>query len=121
MSFGSGAACGHDACSEQCNVRYVGPTTSIRDHHIMHAARGATHVWSAAIVSGLAVVLTGAIAYSAVEAKPVVNDAGNAATELRLLNRRIDHLEKSIAELSAKCVPPKTVSSPVSTTSTKEE
>jgi len=63
-----GSTCGHSGCDSACRVRYVGPVTNIRDHHIIHAARGVAHVWTAAIVAGLAVVLTGAIAYTAVQA-----------------------------------------------------
>jgi hypothetical protein len=62
------APCGHTGCSRMCNVRYVGPTSHLRDHHILHAARGVSHIWSAAIITGFAIVLTGAIAFQAVQA-----------------------------------------------------
>jgi len=95
--------CGHYGCTGgTCNVRYVGPTTHMRDHHIVHAARGASNVWTAAIVAGLAVVLTGAIAYTALGAdyhQPVVKDMSG---EFRLINQRLDRLEDILGKLMAK-------------------
>lgn len=99
--LGSFSVCGHSGCNRSCNVRYVGPVSHIRDHHVLHAARGVTHVWSAAVVSGLAVVLTGAIAYSGVEARTAkVNEnmlRASATREdmVRIMNR-LEVLEKQI-------------------------
>lgn len=90
---GPGSSCGHSGCEDVCRVRYVGPTSHPRDHHAQEAAHGAKHVWTAAIVAGLAVVLTGAIAYSAVEAQtPQVN--------LNALNRRLEKIEQAVQNIS---------------------
>ena len=99
-----GSTCGHSSCGPGgCKVRYCGPTTSIRDHHIMHAANGVTHVWAAAIVTGLAIVLTGAIAYSSVEASGT--GSGDVSNEI-LLMQRIDALEQALVDMKASCTAP---------------
>ena len=101
-----GSMCGHSACNTVCRVRYAGPTTHMRDHQIVHAARGVAHVWSAAIVAGLAVVLTGAIAYTAVDAASTTSDVSNATLldELQDLNLRIDRLEGTIKGMNTPVV-----------------
>lgn len=79
-----------------CKVRFVGPTSSMRDHHIMHAARGVTNVWTAAIVAGLAVVLTGAIAYTAVEARSTASNdasANSVMDKLTTIDQRLNNIE----------------------------
>lgn len=65
------ATCGHDGhcMGAMCNVRYVGPTSQIADHHATHFAQASTHIWSAAVVTGLALVVTGTIAYQTVSAE----------------------------------------------------
>lgn len=65
------AVCGHDGhcTSNACNVRYVGPTSQIADHHATHFAQASTHIWSAAVVTGLALVVTGTIAFQAANAE----------------------------------------------------
>ncbi|MBP9869070.1 hypothetical protein KBC59_00730 [Patescibacteria group bacterium] len=103
----SGPACGHGDCGRECAVRYVGPTSHMRDHHIVHAARGAAHVWTAAIVSGLAIVLTGAIAWSSVEAQTTGGTANTNATvltEIRNLGKRVERLETLLKTMNDKCV-----------------
>lgn len=100
------AACGHSACGASCNVHYAGPTTSIGDHHAYHAARGTNHVWAAAIVSGLAVVLTGAIAYSSVEASSVSMIAGAsnvAQIQVDQLVERLNTLEVQLRDVKTAC------------------
>lgn len=100
------SVCGHSGCGGgTCNVRYVGPTTHMRDHHIVHAARGASNVWTAAIVAGLAVVLTGAIAYTALGAdynQPVMTDMDG---QFRFINQRLDRMEDTLESLMAKQQP----------------
>lgn len=105
-------ACGHSNCGRACNVRHVGPTSPIRDHHIAHIARGVSNVWTASIVAGLAVVLTGAIAYSAVQAAPVERSSSQASTSagfaklntrLDDLNSRLDDLETRLKALNDQC------------------
>ena len=103
-------SCGHGGCSatDSCRVRYVGQTTHLRDHYAMHAARGVTHIWAAAIVTGLGVVLTGAVGYSAVQA----SDMREAADERRQmvsqsdivrLSARLEDMERAIADAKAAC------------------
>lgn len=87
------AVCGHSACDTNCNVHYVGPTSSLADHHVHNAARAGNHVWAAAIVSGLAVVLTGAVAYSSVQ-------AGSTSTAMAPVATQID-MDRMVERLSA--------------------
>lgn len=91
-----GSTCGHSGCDTSCKVRYVGPVSNIRDHHIVHAARGVAHVWTAAIVAGLAVVLTGAIAYTAVQAESPNGSNGSVLRELARINARLNVIEQTI-------------------------
>ena len=114
MGMNEDPTCGHSACGRMCNVRHVGPTSPIRDHHIAHIARGVSNVWTASIVAGLAVVLTGTIAYSAVQAAPVERaSASQASTNAALaklnsrfgeLNTRLDNLETRLKALNDQCV-----------------
>ncbi len=98
----SSSTCGHDGCGRMCNVRYVGPTSHINDHHIIHAARGVANVWVAAIVAGLAVVLTGAIAYSSVQAAPAspTQTLIGVSKEIQAINKRLDKIESSLRALT---------------------
>lgn len=90
------SACGHMACTGgKCNVRYVGPVSQIRDHHIVHAARHASHVWSAAIVTGLAVVLTGSLGYAAFGAE----SSNSMYGEFQQINNRLDRIEGMVKQL----------------------
>lgn len=98
--------CGHSNCDERCRVRYIGPTTHVRDHHILHAARGISHIWPAVIIAGLAIVLTGAVAYQAVSAqnqqneeKMVQNSTEQILNKLDSLETRIDVMERDIEGL----------------------
>jgi len=98
--------CGHSHCDNRCRVRYIGPTTHVRDHHILHAARGISHVWPAVIIAGLAIVLTGAIAYHTanaqnqlVEENLVQNSTEQILNKLDSLETRIDVMERDIEGL----------------------
>ncbi len=93
---GPGSTCGHSGCEGgTCSVRYVGPTSHPRDHHVQEAAHGARHVWTAAIVAGLAVVLTGTIAFSAVDAA-----TQNATqTERQQIMQRLEKVERMVQDL----------------------
>ena len=100
------APCGHSHCDDRCRVRYIGPTTHVRDHHILHAARGISHIWPAVIIAGLAVVLTGAIAYQTVNAqnKQIDQELSQSSTQqilnkLDSLETRIDVMERDIEGL----------------------
>lgn len=69
----------------------------MHNHHIVHAARGASHVWAAAIVAGLAVVLTGSIAFSAVQAQEEQRDPTLLMMlALRRIEMRLDRMEPKI-------------------------
>ncbi len=97
-------ACGHDGCHEGgCNVRYVGPVSHLRDHHALHAARGVAHVWTAAIVSGLAVVVTGFLAYNAAQAAV---PARGPTSEMRAVMQRLDRMEEMMRNAMERCSPP---------------
>jgi hypothetical protein len=85
-------------------VRYVGPVSHLRDHHALHAARGVAHVWTAAIVSGLAVVLTGVLAYGSVQAAANSGGRRSQSQELRTIMERLDRLETSMQEVKQHCM-----------------
>ena len=99
MGSAMNPTCGHDGCGRACNVRYVGATSSIRDHHVMHIARGMQHVWTAAIVSGLAVVLTGAFAFTAVQAASPASTSNSLANQLSQINQRLNSIDTKLNQL----------------------
>lgn len=107
----AGSICGHGSCGQQCAVRYVGPTSSMRDHHALHAARGVTHIWSAAIITGFAIVLTGAIAFNAAQAsterRTVVAQAevkDDVAREIRKLTVRLEAMDALLKKVADQCL-----------------
>lgn len=86
-------------------VHYVGPTTHINDHHLIHAARGISNVWTAAVVAGLGVVLTATFAYSSVriqEAKAAASISEPVKADLRALSDRISTMERKMELLEIK-------------------
>jgi hypothetical protein len=98
--------CGHSDCNDRCRVRYIGPTTHVRDHHILHAARGISHIWPAVIIAGLAIVLTGAIAYNTANAQNkqidkalLENSTEQILNKLDALETRIDVMERDMEGL----------------------
>jgi len=104
---GSDALCGHSGCSGgTCNVRYVGATSHPRDHHALHAARGVTHIWMAAIVTGVSMVLTGALAFTTVQAKTdqsqALRDGKSRADWVRIIDR-LDKMDKALADVRVLC------------------
>lgn len=96
----AGPVCGHSGCGGSCNVRYAGATTHVRDHYIHQAAQGMKHVWTAAIVAGFAVVVTGSIAYTAAQAEtaPRVKNLNEAVAAIY---RKLDKIEQLIAKTHA--------------------
>jgi len=69
----------------------------MHNHFLVHTARGVTHIWTAAIVAGLAVVITGAIAYTAVHAQEVQNDPTILTLlSLRRIEMRLDRMEPKL-------------------------
>lgn len=86
-------------------VHFVGPTTHINDHHLIHAARGISNVWTATIVAGLGVVLTATFVYSSIriqEAKATAALSEPVKTDLRVLSERISSMERKMELLEAK-------------------
>jgi hypothetical protein len=75
----------------------VGPVSHIRDHHALHAAQGVSHIWSASIITGFAIVLTGAIAFQTAQAKT----AQSAATGTRALQSENAQLIQRLNRLEA--------------------
>lgn len=65
---GGGSPCGHSGCKLSCAVRYCGPTSHLYHHHAYTAARGVENIWLATIVAGLALLVTGVIAFQAAQA-----------------------------------------------------
>lgn len=109
-------SCGHDGCSTRCVVRYVGPTTQVRDHHIVHAARGVTHIWSAAIITGLAIVLTGTIAFNSARAgmeEKTELDQADAKRDIRReiyrLSQRLEEMDALLQKIGEQCIKPSVV------------
>lgn len=107
----SNPACGHGGCGRSCSVRYVGPTSHMRDHHILHAAKGVTHIWSAAIVTGFAIVLTGAIAFNAAQASTEkkttegqLKTTQDVGREVRKLTARIESMEALLKKVATQCL-----------------
>ncbi len=94
-------------------MRYAGPTSHPRDHHIQMAAHGTKHIWVASIVAGLAVVLTGSIAYTAAQAEsaPRVTTlqqaVGVLSARLERIERKLDRvLEEGAEQESADIITP---------------
>lgn len=80
----------------------------MRDHHIAHVARGMSHIWASAIIAGLAVVLTGALAFSAAQAQTELKiEDENFATkqsilmELRKMSKEVASLKGQVDHLNA--------------------
>ncbi|MDO8617786.1 MAG: hypothetical protein Q7N87_02785 [Candidatus Uhrbacteria bacterium] len=106
----SGPTCGHGGCGSDCRVRYVGQTSRITDHHMFHTARAVTNIWAAAIVVGLSVVLTGAIAFSAVQARSdqatmkVQRENGALRSDAARIANRLEMMEKALQDLRSLCL-----------------
>ena len=100
------AECGHSKCGKICNVRYVGPISHIRDHHIWHAAKGVSHIWTATIVTGMALVLTGVMAYSIVDAKTTrdaeIKQAASQA-QMQQLVQQLSQVQQTLRDVRANC------------------
>ncbi len=108
MPCGPGSTCGHEGCGEgTCRVKYVGPVSHPRDHHIMMAAHGATHIWAAAVITSLALVVTGAIAFQSVQADQTQraqvlakqnanrNDIADLKDQLKRMDMKLDKIMAS--------------------------
>lgn len=93
------SACGHSLCKDRCVVRHVGPTSQMRDHHILHAGRGVAHVWTAVVIAGLAIVITGAVAYSSANAQNQKLDDKRTEQSTEAILNKIDSLQERISDL----------------------
>ncbi|MBD3251342.1 hypothetical protein GF380_02705 [Candidatus Uhrbacteria bacterium] len=89
------------------SVRYCGPTSHPSHHHAAEAAEGSRHVWAASVVAGLAIVLTAAIAFTAVQAETEQREEvrsqqlrGDIVREIRAINQRIDGIEAKVDRLT---------------------
>jgi hypothetical protein len=96
-----GSVCGHSGCDDMCKVRYAGPTSHPRDHRMHEIASGVKHVWTASVVAGLAVVLTGVIAFNAVQAEtaPKVKNLNEAVAAIW---RKLDVIDANVKSIKAK-------------------
>ncbi len=95
--------CGHTHCGETCRVRYIGATSHMRDHHVLRASRSISHIWSAVIIAGFAIVLTGAISYHVANAENQkseqvyrYNSTEQIIQKIEGLERRLDIMERDI-------------------------
>lgn len=96
-----GPTCGHDgSCTaNNCNVTYAGPVSRMHDHHMVVAARNSSHIWPAAVITSLALLVTGSLAFSSVQA---AQDAKTAALEKQAANRAdIDRIVQQLNRIEA--------------------
>ncbi len=103
---GTGPTCGHDGnCTPNaCYVTYAGPVSRVHDHHMISAARGTMHIWPAAIITSLAMLVTGSVAFYSVDA---AQDERTAALQKQAANRadiemimdRLDEIERMTADI----------------------
>lgn len=80
-------------------MRYCGPTSHPRDHLLHKAAHGASHVWMASVVAGLAIVITMSMAYAAAQAEsaPRVDNLNDAVSALW---RKMDNMERLLEQIA---------------------
>ena len=76
----------------------------------MHAAYGATHIWAAAVVAGLAVVLTGTIAFSSVQAKSerdiaALRNDSLTSDDLSRVMEKLAQVESDLNNVKTLCAP----------------
>ncbi|MCK9360607.1 hypothetical protein M0Q28_00025 [Patescibacteria group bacterium] len=82
----TGPTCGHDGncTTNACAVTYAGPVSRLHDHHMITAARGTTHIWPAAVITSLALLVTGTVAFYSVDA---AQDQRTSALQKQAANR----------------------------------
>jgi len=98
---GNDPTCGHDgSCTAAaCNVTYAGPVSRMHDHHMVVAARNTSHIWPAAVITSLALLVTGSLAFSSVQAS---QDAKTAALEKQTANRAdVDRIVQQLNRIEA--------------------
>lgn len=103
---GTGPTCGHDGnCTPNaCRVTYGGPVSRVHDHHMIRAARGTTHIWPAAIITSLALLVTASVAiYSAdaaqdQRARAMQKQAATRA-DVEKIMERLDKLERMTTDI----------------------
>ncbi len=59
----------------------------------MHAARGVTHIWSAVIIAGLAVVITGGVVFATANAQAQQQDDYRSAQATSMILNKLEGLE----------------------------
>jgi hypothetical protein len=107
--------CGSSSCTGECgvarSVSYLGPTSHPSHHHARIAAEGQKHAWAAAVIAGLAVVITISVAYSAVQAASetrtnvrqtigeiqIIKQIGDVRTQLNRIEKKVDALSPADA------------------------
>jgi hypothetical protein len=102
-------SCEPEAMSRPISVRYTGPTSHPSHHHMKMAAENGRHTWAAAIIAGLAVVVTVSVAYSAVQAASETRTAIRQTVgeiqilqQIGLLREKMDQMEKKVDAISPK-------------------
>lgn len=103
---GSGPTCGHDGnCTPNaCKVTYAGPVSRVHDHHMIRAARGTTHIWPAAIITSLALLVTASVAFYSANAaesqrqSTLRKQAANRA-DIEKIMERLDKIERMTADI----------------------
>lgn len=93
----SGPTCGHDGncTANACAVTYAGPVSRLHDHHMIRASRGTTHIWPAAVITSLALLVTGTVAFYSVDA---AQDQRSAALQKQAANR--GDIQKIVEQLN---------------------
>lgn len=102
----TGPTCGHDGnCTPKaCRVTYAGPVTRLHDHHMVRASRGTTHIWPAAVITSLALLVTGSVAFYSVNASQdertaiLQKQAANRADVERIVEQ-LNRIERMTAEV----------------------
>ncbi len=89
--------CGHDGncTTHACAVTYAGPVSRLHDHHMITASRGTTHIWPAAVITSLALLVTGTVAFYSVSA---AEDQHTSALQKQAANRA--DIERVVEQLN---------------------
>jgi hypothetical protein len=99
--------CEPEALSGPISVRYAGPTSHPSHHHMKMAAENGRHTWAAAVIAGLAVVITVSVAYSAVQAASETRTAIRQTVgevqilrQIGALREKMDQVEQKVDAMS---------------------
>ncbi len=102
---GNTNTCGHDGkCTPNaCAVTYAGPVSRMHDHHMIVAARATSHIWPAAVITSLALLVTGTVAFSGVNAgvdsntRALQKQAANRSDIERIV-QQLNRIERALAD-----------------------